>query len=130
MSHLINFDNLQQEYIEDTYTELLLNLPSPAFIKNRSGQYVFINNELEAFWSKPADAVLGKTDFDIMPYDEAKECESSDEAPWQKPGQVFTSFETQYDENGHIKSYVSVNKRATYTPAGEFLIGIVTTVNV
>jgi len=124
------FENINLEQVNEYFLQLYNDLPNPLFVKNKAGEYVFINRELELFWQTERSQVIGKTDFDLLPKDEAQACVDSDQISFQHLDEVSRSFENQYDEHGNIKNYISVNKRTVNTAFGQFLIGVVTLVAV
>lgn len=50
-----------------------------AFIKDAGFRYIMINDAYRGFFGRPADEILGKTDFDLMPEVVAEGCRLTDE---------------------------------------------------
>ena len=131
IKHALNPEHLESDVVVTGLLECLDTLPNPAFIKNREGVYLFVNKELESFWEKAKEEVIGKADLDFLPFSEASDCNKSDQKAWQNPTGITTSYETQNCEyNRKVKRYITINKRITQTSLGEFLIGLVNVLEV
>jgi PAS domain S-box-containing protein len=128
--HGFDFESIEPGVALNSLISLFDQMPNPVFIKQHSGHYLFVNEALEEFWGYSADQIIGKLDEDFLPILEAKECIASDQQPWDERGKIFTSFETRYAGSGRQKQYISVNKRVTTTDIGNFLVGVVTVINV
>lgn len=57
-----------------------------AFLKDEAFRYLMVNEANQKFFGKPESEILGKTDFDLMPIEMAKNCLVSDKAAIAKNG--------------------------------------------
>jgi two-component system, cell cycle sensor histidine kinase and response regulator CckA len=70
-----------QRALEETQARLqqiLDNASSVVFAKDRDGRYLFVNREFERVVGQPAEAVIGRTDFEIFPSDVAARLRHND----------------------------------------------------
>lgn len=67
------------------HLELFINSgPDLFFLKDRNLRYVLSNKANNKFLNQPADAVIGKTDRELMPPEIAKECQKTDNEAIEK----------------------------------------------
>lgn len=52
---------------EARFNAFMSNSPTPAWIKDGDGRYVYLNPSLESFYGVAAAQCVGRTDFDILP---------------------------------------------------------------
>jgi PAS domain S-box-containing protein len=92
------------------------NVPYLVWLKDPDGRYLAVNRAIAAVAGRPADELLGRTDFDLWPKDQAERYRADDaevmarrrqktvEAPWSaEPGAVFETFRTPVlDEDGTV----------------------------
>lgn len=72
---------LAEEKIRETVlqqTAILNNIPDMAWMKDKKGYYIAINEEFIKFVEMDAYQIIGKTDFDIFPYEFADAYRDSD----------------------------------------------------
>ena len=63
---------------EQRYDTFVNALSDMAFLKDESGRHIMANNALLAFFGRNKSDVIGKTDFDLMPAENARNCRASD----------------------------------------------------
>lgn len=56
------------------------NTPDAIWLKDAEGRYTFVNEALAALVDLPADEIVGRTDFDVLPYPAASESARQEEA--------------------------------------------------
>jgi PAS domain S-box-containing protein len=64
---------------EERFKAFMDNSPAIAFIKDDSGRFVYINQQLERFFNVKLDEVIGKTDFDWLPEETACQLREGDQ---------------------------------------------------
>ena len=100
---------------KETKLELILdNLPFNTWYKNKSGTYIEINKSFQEYTGIPKEAIIGKSDFDIYPMEEAEIYTASDKATILDKGQEF--FESMV--NGKWKEEY---KRAVRDKSGKII---------
>lgn len=83
--------------------KLIDSLASPIFIKNNKHQFIFVNDALCQLLGRSHDELIGKTDFDFSPEDEAKIfCEIDDKVI--KSRQANINEEKHTDAFGNIRT--------------------------
>jgi len=65
---------------ERRFTSFMHYLPGVAFIKDLSGKYVFFNDAIKSQFGKSPQDIVGKTDEDVWPADEAASYRANDAA--------------------------------------------------
>ena len=75
---LTTFEITDQKAVENTLqkTNVLLNsvvetIPGFLFVKDREGRHIVVNSNSAAFFGKPINEVIGKTDADLLPVEVA-----------------------------------------------------------
>ena len=61
---------------------LLNALEDPVFIKDRAHRWVFLNDAACLMWRRPRESLIGKTDHELLPKEQADGC-------WEKDDLVF-----------------------------------------
>ncbi len=84
---------LQSEYRLRTFIN---NSDDIIFVKDENLRYTIVNQALERFFNKKDTDIIGKTDFELMPYEMALECEKTDKEALAK-GSALTSEEITGD---------------------------------
>ncbi|HEY9845006.1 MAG TPA: PAS domain S-box protein, partial [Candidatus Caenarcaniphilales bacterium] len=57
---------------EERLRAILDNSPAAIFLKDLQGRFLLINHKCQMLMNLPAEQVIGKTDYDIFPYEAAK----------------------------------------------------------
>jgi PAS domain S-box-containing protein len=57
---------------EQRFHSFMSNSPTADFIKDAAGRYVFVNRTVERQFGRPLAEWVGRTDFDLLPPDEAR----------------------------------------------------------
>lgn len=97
------------------------------FIKDTNGRYLFVNKRMADFFNAPVDAVIGKTDFDLMLPGEANIIKKSDDKTFagetiaedmqrKVKGNLLILHLIKYPffgENGKIKGLIGIAKDIT-----------------
>ena len=73
------------------YNNFLNSINDPVFAKNENHQWVFLNDAACEFWGYRKEDLIGKTDYDIFPKEEA-------DVYWDKDDHVFKTGRTDLNE--------------------------------
>ncbi|MFZ3044499.1 MAG: PAS domain S-box protein [Desulfatirhabdiaceae bacterium] len=77
---------------EATLNLLLETIPIPVFYKDKEGRYLGFNKAFENFFMKSKEQLIGKSVFDISPFELAKVYHAKDVELFEKPGvQIYDS---------------------------------------
>jgi len=107
------------------FTEQIINsIPDPILVKDRQHRFVLINNAFCSFTGHAREELIGKSDYDFFPTEEADEYCSKDELVFNS-NQPNHNEETLTDTAGN-RHYIQTGKAAFATADGtEFLIGVI-----
>jgi two-component system NtrC family sensor kinase len=75
----------------DFLTAVINTVPDPIFVKDDAHRWVLLNDAFCAFMGRPADLLLGKSDFDFFPASEA-------EVFWEKDRLVLETGKSNQNE--------------------------------
>ncbi|NMB79403.1 MAG: PAS domain S-box protein, partial [Methanomicrobiales archaeon] len=103
---------------------IINTISDPVFVKDRSHTFVIVNDGFCRFSGHSREELLGKTDYDFFPKEEADIYRRKDEEVFST-GQVNENEEMLTDAGG--KRHTIVTKKSLYTNSdGEaFLVGII-----
>jgi PAS domain S-box-containing protein len=73
-----------QREVEARFTAFMEYLPGVAFIKDGHGRYLFVNKMMESILQTPKEGILGRTDRDLVPENNAREFARNDAAVRRK----------------------------------------------
>jgi len=111
----------------NNHIELLDELKSPIYVKNRKHQWVYVNQAFSALLDKPKEYMIGKTDYDITP-------EEQSDVFWEKDNEVFetqkTNINIETTTNGDGETVWVESKKSYFKNAKgeEFIFGVLTDV--
>lgn len=78
--------------------KLINSLNSPIFIKNKKHQFIFVNDALCQLLGRSYDELIGKSDYDFSPKEEA-------DVFWEMDDQVFKSRQANINEENHTDAF-------------------------
>lgn len=81
-------------------TEVIEQLPHPLFVKDRDFRYVLVNSALVRFGGHPLESVLGKTDYDFLPKEQADFYRAKDLEVFATAAEVTIAEEVLTDGGG------------------------------
>ncbi len=121
----VTSDITEQKNLEEVLTAtrsqqqaLLDNIPFLAWLKDYNGRYISINHPFCSFFKLKPDNIIGKTDFDILPYDDAKRNTDIDRI-------VIATGERKHTEHSRKTSFgeewVEVYKSPIFNEKGEVI---------
>ncbi|HEY3359063.1 MAG TPA: PAS domain S-box protein [Polyangia bacterium] len=108
------------------FLESLVNaLPNPVFVKDEAHRWIILNESYCRFMGYTREELLGKSDFDFFPKEEA-------EVFWQKDDLVFRGGETNENEerftDGAGRLHVILTRKSLHIDAlgHRILLGVIT----
>ena len=115
-------------YDSDAFlTRVVESMPTPVFVKDASHRIVFFNEAFCRLLSRPRAELVGKSDFDLVPAEEARVYWEMDDAVFRS-GQPHENEETLTDADG-IRHWLVTRKSIIDVPgAGRFLVGMISDV--
>jgi diguanylate cyclase (GGDEF)-like protein/PAS domain S-box-containing protein len=105
---------------EDLNRLMLESLPINAFIKDREGRYVAINDRAASFFGFPVSALLGRTDFEIFDKSTAEQLRKDDEAAGLMDQMFMKEISVNHRDN---LRHLLVHKRAVNIQNDRYIIG-------
>ena len=106
--------------------EVIEQLPHPMFVKDRQFRYVLVNRALVRIGGHPAEAILGKTDYDFLPKETADFYRAKDSEVFASGAEVTIADEVLTDSEGEHR-ILSTRKVPLRGRTGEIthLIGVI-----
>jgi PAS domain S-box-containing protein len=123
--HEASRSDAPQACINQTHLHAILNtLADPVFVKDRSHRWVFLNESFCNFIGHQCDELIGKSDFDFFPAEQAQVFWEKDEVVFTT-GQENTNEEYFTDASGVVHEILT--KKTLYTdPVGHlFIVGVI-----
>ena len=110
----INRDTTRQKNIEkklersyNILNSIVENTTDIIYLKSTDGHYIMANSTLSGLVGKPMSDILGKSDWDLFSYDEAKKI-VKDDRDILKTGKTVTIEEELYSHvDGEVRNYLS-----------------------
>lgn len=103
---------------------ILDNSPDPIFVKDEQHRWVYINNKFCEILGLSEEDIIGKTDYDFFPKEQA-------DVFWEKDNMVFAqgkeneNIEQLTDSKGHIRT-IATKKTLLYdTEGNKLLVGTI-----
>ncbi|MEE9424156.1 MAG: EAL domain-containing protein [Methylococcales bacterium] len=87
-----------KKYSAKLLMKLINSLSSPIFIKNKNHQLIFVNDALCQMLGLSHDELIGKSDYDLSPKEEA-------DIFWEMDDKVFKSRQTNINEEKHTDTF-------------------------
>jgi len=127
----IDHDITEQKKIEAAFQEsrdylykIINSIADPIFVKDRDHRWVLLNDAHQEMFGIPTQDMLGKTDRDYFPKEQA-------DVFWAKDEAVFETGKENINEelwtNSHGVMHTIVTKKAIYTDkkGNRFIVGII-----
>jgi diguanylate cyclase (GGDEF)-like protein/PAS domain S-box-containing protein len=106
----------------ETLQKIIDVIPSPVFVKDAVHRWVLVNDALTMFQNAPREAILGKTDFDLMPREQA-------ELFWRGDEDILaTGASREYEVKvnaGGIERYIVTRKSRLSVEGTHYLVGVI-----
>lgn len=109
MKHAKN-GNLKHIKTEDFLKDVVNSLDDPVFVKDREHRWIFLNDAACKFWGYEKKKLIGKSDYDLFPKEQA-------DVYWEKDELVFKSGRTDLNEEAQTidgKLYTISTKKSIY----------------
>lgn len=104
--------------------QVLEALADPVFVKNEDHVWVFVNEAFCRFHGHPRAALLGKSDFEFSPDDEARVFWAIDDKVFHS-GQTIENEETFTGPDGVTKTISTKKSLVTTTSGKKLLVGVI-----
>jgi two-component system CheB/CheR fusion protein len=104
---------------------ILEGLPTPVFVKDRAHRWVLLNDAACAFIGHSREELIGRSDHDFFPQEEADEF-------WRKDDEVFATGRVNENEERFTdaagKTHVIITRKSLHVDAdgSRFLLGVIT----
>lgn len=120
---LTNFEReVAREQAENRLKVLFKTIPDYVWLKDGSGIYLACNPAFEQLFGIPEAEIIGKTDYDFVPTEEADAFRANDLAA-AAAGEPVTNEESLTRSNDGRRIWVQTTKTPMYSPDGK-LIGV------
>lgn len=112
--------NLSLEHI----VQIVNTVADPIFVKDNRRCFVLVNDALCDFVNHPREALIGKSDYDFFPKEEA-------DVFWEKDTKVFNTTEVDVNEEyltdaeGNTKIIITKKRSFTDHNGQQFLVGVI-----
>ena len=91
---------------EDLLQAIITHTPAVVCVKDLQGRYLMVNRRFEELWGMPNPQVLGKTDYDVFPREEADRFRGMDKRV-ESARRALTEEEVAMRDDG-LHTYVSI----------------------
>jgi len=102
--------------MEKRFMDLLENFPSPVYLKDTQNRYFMVNQQFRSIIDKRNDQIVGKTDHDLFPHDNAVEFVKHDRQVMESGCRL--EFEETVHQGNTVRRYISI-KFPLIKPSGE-----------
>jgi len=100
-------------------------IPSPVFVKDREHRWLLLNDSMCKFIGLPGDQLIGKSDFDLVPPEQA-------EVFWKIDDHVFITGEENENEEEHtdlsgkVRTIITRKRRVYVGDSVPLLVAVIT----
>ncbi|MDD5441292.1 MAG: PAS domain-containing sensor histidine kinase [Candidatus Omnitrophica bacterium] len=108
----------------DYFFKIINTIGDPVFVKDRQHRWVLLNDAHDAFFGYPKEEILGKSDYDLFPKEQAV-------VFWEKDEKVFTTGIEDVNEeeitDSHGKVHTIFTKKCLYqdNEGNKFIVGVI-----
>ncbi len=115
-------NTMEQRRIEEhTYMKTLWeNIPDSVYFKDENHQFILVNKSKAQHYQIDPDEMLGKTDFDFLPEDQAKKSFEDDKTILQTGRPIINKVEKVVHRDGS-EHWMSVTKIPRYNAEGDII---------
>ncbi len=114
----------RQEESREYFYKIINSIADPIFVKDREHRWVLLNEAHAQMIGIPVEEMLGKTDYDYFPKEQAKVFWDKDEVVFQT-GQENVNEELWTDSNGNIHTIVTKKTLYTDNKGNKFIVGVI-----
>jgi diguanylate cyclase (GGDEF)-like protein/PAS domain S-box-containing protein len=111
----------------DALRRVLDAVPHPIFVKDAEHRFVMLNESMCGFMGRAHDELVGRTDYDFVPADQADVFHWTDRAVLET-GEDNVNEEVISGEGGAIRTIVTRKKRACLANGARLIIGCISDV--
>jgi len=102
----------EMEDNRDLLIHVLDNIPGKIFVKDKDGVLLLLNSEVARVYHKKVNEMIGTSDFDNHPYEQAKEYREKELEVLAKGGETYIQEETL---TGEVR-YLQTTKKPFHIP--------------
>lgn len=116
-----------EKELADSYNflnQLVDSIPDPVFVKNKEHNWVLINEAFCLLINQPRELLLGKSDFDFFPKEEADIFKNKDEIVFQSH-EININEEKFTDSNGITHDIQTIKTVFVSGSGDEYLVGTI-----
>jgi len=99
---------------------LMENVPDSVYFKDDQNRFIMVNRAKASHWNVTPEEMIGKTDFDFLPADQAKKAFDDDTQILQTGKPIINCIEKITGFNG-LEQWYSVTKVPRYDPSGKII---------
>jgi PAS domain S-box-containing protein len=99
---------------------LMDNIPDSIYFKDEKNQFVMVNKAKAAHVNVSPEDMIGKTDFDFMPEDQARQSFEDDEEV-MKTGKFIVNKIEKFTDNNGADRWISVTKVPRFDEEGNII---------
>jgi diguanylate cyclase (GGDEF)-like protein/PAS domain S-box-containing protein len=103
-------------------------IPHPIFIKDAETHFVVVNEMMCEFMGNPYDAIVGRTDYDFVPAEQADVFRGND-LRVLTTGEANENEELFTDDTGALRTIVTRKKRLELDGGARLLVGCITDIS-
>jgi PAS domain S-box-containing protein len=112
------------EVLNQYLHEIFNTVPDPIFVKDREHRWIFLNDAYCKFMGYPRKDLIGKSDYDYFPKEEADVFWKKDEAVFHT-GEININEEDFTNSGGETKTIVTKKSMFTRPNGSEILVGVI-----
>jgi len=101
---------------------------NPVFVKDEQHRLVFVNDAFSAMLGRPREAIVGRTDFDFVPAEEARVFQAKDKVVFQS-GAPHENEESLTDASGKQHWIVTRKSIVTALDGRRYLVGVISDIS-
>jgi PAS domain S-box-containing protein len=109
-----------REFLE----KIVNSISDPMYVVNREHRYVLANDAMCAFASRNREDVLGRTDYDFFPKEQADILSKMDEQVFET-GQENENEEVIMDGGGTVRTVITKKSLYTDKARNKFIVGVI-----
>lgn len=103
-------------------------MPHPILIKDADSRFVAVNPAMCALMDRPADALIGRSDYDFVPKEQAEIFRAKDLHVLQT-GEPNENEELLSDPTGRVRIIITRKHRVVVRGGGQFIIGCISDIS-
>jgi len=99
---------------------LMQNIPDSIYFKDEQNRFILVNKTKADHWDVSPEEMVGKTDYDFMPEEQARQSFEDDNNIMQTGQPIISKIEKITRNDGSFR-WVSVTKIPRYNPEGDII---------